>query len=135
MVLGKAKVISYEDLKQAQEKRAARDAAAAKPKRGRKRKSVAESDEDDPEAELKAKVARMSEALELKASEARMGKAQEYRTPEARMSEAQVDDKVLQPGSALRETRAGRDLLLYSRGLVFVVLSAQWSYRQSIEIQ
>lgn len=99
VVLGNAKVMSYEGLKEAREKRATRDAAAvAKPKRGRKRKSRPEveatikgkrgrkrktvvdsdedeSDKDEPETEPKAKVARMSEA-------------QEYRAPEARMREA-----------------------------------------------
>jgi DDE superfamily endonuclease len=109
VVLGKAKVMSYEDLKEAREKRAARDAAApAKPKRGRKhksgpeaeptvkgkrgrkRKSVVESDEDEsdedePDPEPQAKVARMSEAPEPKAPRAWMSEAQEYRAPEARM--------------------------------------------------
>jgi len=68
VVLGKAKIMSYEDLQEARKKRAAKDAAAAvKPKRGRKRKN-------GPEAELepKAKVARMSEALEYRAPEAQM---------------------------------------------------------------
>jgi hypothetical protein len=62
VVLGKAKVMSYEDLREARAKRAAKEkATAGKGKRGRKRKSPA------PEAgapEPKAKVARMSEAPE-----------------------------------------------------------------------
>jgi hypothetical protein len=47
LVLGKAKVMSYEDLEEARAKRAAKDAAKAKGKgkRGRRRKSAA------PEAE------------------------------------------------------------------------------------
>jgi len=85
LILGKAKVMSYEDLEEARAKRAAKDTARAKGKgkrgrkpksatpeaekatvgngkRGRKRKSPApEADALEP----KAKVARMSEAPEL----------------------------------------------------------------------
>ena len=79
VVLGKTKIMSYEDLQEARKKRAAKDAAAAvKPKRGRKRKNGPEA-----EPEPKAKVARMSEA-----PEARMSEAQEHRAPEAQMREA-----------------------------------------------
>ncbi|KAF2177378.1 hypothetical protein K469DRAFT_603436, partial [Zopfia rhizophila CBS 207.26] len=64
VVLGKAKVMSYEDLEEARAKRAAKEKAAAgkgKGKRGRKRKSPApEADSPEP----KAKVARMSEVPE-----------------------------------------------------------------------
>jgi hypothetical protein len=73
LVLGKAKVMSYEDLEEARAKRAAKDAAKAKGKgkRGRKRKSPApETETDAPEP--KAKVARMSEAPEPKAPVARV---------------------------------------------------------------
>jgi hypothetical protein len=95
VVLGKAKIMSYEDLQEARKKRAAKDAAAAaKPKRGRKRKNGPEA-----EAELTAKVARMSEALEPKALEAWMSEAQEPRAPEARMYEAQAEDDTFQLGS------------------------------------
>jgi hypothetical protein len=62
-VLGKVKVISYEDLEEARAKRAVKDAAKAerKGKRGRKRKAPApEIDALEP----KVKVARVSEALE-----------------------------------------------------------------------
>ena len=65
VVLGKAKVMSYEDLEEARAKRSEKDKAAAskgKGKRGRKRKSAS------PEAEVEAgpsipkvKVARISE--------------------------------------------------------------------------
>jgi len=59
VVLGKAKVMSYEDLEEARWKRAAKEkATAGKGKRGRKRKSPA------PEPEPEAKVARMSEVPE-----------------------------------------------------------------------
>jgi hypothetical protein len=62
-VVGKAKVMNYEDIAETQGKRAAKEAAkeiaAASGKRGRKRKSPA----PEPGApELKARVARMSEA-------------------------------------------------------------------------
>ena len=57
VVLGKAKVMSYEDLSEARVKRAAKDKASeGKGKRGRKRKS--------PTPEPKTKVARMSEVPE-----------------------------------------------------------------------
>jgi hypothetical protein len=95
VVLGKAKIMSYEDLQEARKKHAAKDAAAAaKAKRGRKRKNGPEA-----EAELTAKVARMSEALEPKALEAWMSEAQEPRAPEARMYEAQAEDDTFQLGS------------------------------------
>jgi hypothetical protein len=59
LVLGKAKVMSYEDLEEARAKRAAKDAAKAKGKGtpGRKRKSPALG-QDAPKP--KAKVARVS---------------------------------------------------------------------------
>lgn len=52
VVLGTAKVMSYEDIEEARLKRASKDAAKGQGKRGRKRKSVAvEADEDEPEPE------------------------------------------------------------------------------------
>ncbi|XTI93751.1 hypothetical protein V2W45_1252557, partial [Cenococcum geophilum] len=63
LVIGTAKVMSYEDLEEARKKRAEKDAAKAKSKgkRGRKRKSAAsETDAINP----KVKVARMGETLE-----------------------------------------------------------------------
>jgi hypothetical protein len=63
LVLGKAKVISYEDLEEARAKRATKDAAKAKGKgkRGRKRKSpTTEANALEP----KAKVVRMSNAAQ-----------------------------------------------------------------------
>jgi hypothetical protein len=50
LVLGTAKVMSYEDLEEARAKRAAKDAMKGKVKRGRKRKSAA-LEADEPEAE------------------------------------------------------------------------------------
>lgn len=69
-------------------------AAAATPKRGRKRKDGLEA-----EVELTAKVARMSEAIKPKALEAWMSEAQEPRAPEARMYEARAEDDAFQLGS------------------------------------
>ncbi|MCJ1381230.1 hypothetical protein MMC17_004339 [Xylographa soralifera] len=57
VVLGKAKVMSYEDIEEARKKRAAKDAKKGKGKRGRKCKSAAleadelEADEEEPEPE------------------------------------------------------------------------------------
>ena len=48
VVLGKAKVMSYEDIEEARIKRAAKDATKGKGKRGRKRKSI-ELEADKPE--------------------------------------------------------------------------------------
>ncbi|TGO43707.1 hypothetical protein BOTNAR_1385g00010 [Botryotinia narcissicola] len=51
-VLGKAKIISYEDIEEAQVKRTAKDAQKGKSKRGQKLKSIAiGADEDEPEPE------------------------------------------------------------------------------------
>jgi hypothetical protein len=112
-ILGKAKVMSYEDLEEARAKRAEKEAAkeakgkgkrgrkaksavpeveeasADKGNRGRKRKSTApEADAPEP----KAKVPRTSEVSEpARAPVAWMSKAQEpFRAPVARMSERQV---------------------------------------------
>ncbi|KAK6611214.1 hypothetical protein H4I96_02812 [Botrytis cinerea] len=52
VVLGKAKIISYEDIEEAQVKRTANDAQKGKMERGKKRKSIAiGADEDEPEPE------------------------------------------------------------------------------------
>lgn len=78
MVLGKAKVISYEDLEEARAKCSAKEKATAskgKGKRGHKRKSPApeaEGEASSPELEsgssvLKVKVAWMSEVEPAKA--------------------------------------------------------------------
>ena len=95
VVLGKAKVVSYEDIEEARAKRAAKEeATAGKGNRGRKRKSAAE-EAGAPES-AKAKLARMGEAFEpVKAAVARMSKAQEpVKALAARMSEAHTLDWV-----------------------------------------
>jgi len=52
VVLGKAKVMSYEDIEEARAKRAAKEVIKGKRKRGRKRKSAAlEAGEPEPEQE------------------------------------------------------------------------------------
>jgi hypothetical protein len=67
-VLGKAKVMSYEDIEEERAKRAAKEVITDKRKGGRKRKSAAqeadEPDEPDPEPEPEPEVARMIEAPE-----------------------------------------------------------------------
>ena len=91
VVLGKAKVMSYEDIEEARAKRAAKEQAAAdKANLGRKRKNPAE-ETAAPES-AKAKAARTSEVSEpAMAPMAWMSKAQEtFRAPVARMSETQV---------------------------------------------
>jgi hypothetical protein len=67
VVLGKAKVMSYEDIEEARIKRAAKDATNGKGKRCRKRKSIElEADKPEPdepdEPEPKPQVARIIEA-------------------------------------------------------------------------
>jgi hypothetical protein len=132
VVLGKAKVMSYEDIEEARAKRAAKEqAAAGKGKCRRKRKSSAE--ETGAPQSAKAKVARMSEASEpATAPVAWMSKAQEpVRAPVARMSETQVmDDEIAAPGmeDQFQFLEAGsrglRDVLLYSRELTFAPFGA-----------
>ena len=61
VVLGKAKVMSYEDIEEARAKRAAKEVIKGKGKRGRKRKSAA-LEAGEPEPELEPEVARMIEA-------------------------------------------------------------------------
>lgn len=105
VILGKAKVMSYEDLEEARAKRAEKEAAKeakGKGKRGRKPKSAApeveeasadnakrgrkrKSAEPDTPESAKAKVARISEA-----SEPAMAPVAQMIAPVAQMSEAQV---------------------------------------------
>jgi hypothetical protein len=56
VVLGKAKVMSYEDIEEARTKRAAKEVIKGTGKRGRKRKSAA-LEADEPEAEAEPEVA------------------------------------------------------------------------------
>jgi hypothetical protein len=64
VVLGKAKVMSFEDIEVAQAARAAKEVIKGKGKRGRKRKSAAlEAEEPETEAdEPEPEVARMTDA-------------------------------------------------------------------------
>ena len=67
VILGKAKVISYEDIEEARAKRAAKEIIKGKGKRRRKRKSgalEAGEPEPEPEPESEPEVARMIEAPE-----------------------------------------------------------------------
>jgi hypothetical protein len=63
VVLGKAKVMSYEDIEEARAKRAAKEVIKGKGKRGRKRKSAA-LEVGEPEPEPEPELARMIEAPE-----------------------------------------------------------------------
>ncbi len=63
VILGKAKVMSYEDIEEARAKRAAKEVINGKGNRGRKRKSAA-LEAGKPEPELEPEVARMVEAPE-----------------------------------------------------------------------
>ena len=63
VILGKAKVMSYEDIEEARAKRAAKEVVKGKGKRGRKRKSAA-PEAGEPESELEPEVAPMIEAPE-----------------------------------------------------------------------
>ena len=84
VVLGKAKVMSYEDLNEARAKRSAKEkATAGKGKRSRKRKSPAS---EAGVLEPKTKVVRMSEAEPARALVAQMSEVPEpWRAPVARM--------------------------------------------------
>jgi hypothetical protein len=89
IVLGKAKVMSFEDIEVARAARAAKEVIKGKGKRGRKRKSVAlEADEpepDEPEPEPESEVARAAKEVikdRGKRGRKRMSAAQEADEPE-----------------------------------------------------
>jgi hypothetical protein len=100
LVLGQAKVMSFEDIEVARAARAAKDAIKSKGKRGRKRKSAAlEADKpepDEPEPEPEPEVARAAkEAIKGRGKRGRKRKiaVQEAEEPEpevARMIDAPV---------------------------------------------
>ena len=119
VVLGKVKVMSYEDLKEVRAKRAEKEAAKeakGKGKHGRKPKSAApeaeEASADNGNRGRKRKSAALEAgALELKTKVARMSEAQvedeiapePARAPVARMSEMQdVEDGIAVRGMELR---------------------------------
>lgn len=106
-VVGKAKVMSYEDIEEAREKRAAKEQATTdKGIRGRKRKSPSRK-ADTPEP--KAKIVRISEAPEV------------ARAPAVWMSGVQVAPVArMYWGYRIKNSRRYCDLLLYTRRLVFV---------------
>jgi hypothetical protein len=62
IVLGKAKVMSYEDIKEARAKRAAKEIIKGKGKRGRRRKSTA-LEAGEPEPELEPELARSAKEV------------------------------------------------------------------------
>jgi len=94
VVLGKAKVMSFEDIEVARAARAAKEATKGKGKRGRKRKNTAlEEDEPEAEAEVESEVAPATkEAItdKRKRSQKRKSAAQEAYEPEPEPEVAQV---------------------------------------------
>lgn len=96
LVLGKAKVMSYEDIEEARAKRAVKDAIRGKGKRGRKRKSaVLESDpESDPESEPEPEVARA--AKEVRKGMGKRARKRKSVAPEADQPEPEPEPM---PGS------------------------------------
>jgi hypothetical protein len=99
VVLGTAKVMSYEDIEEARLKRAAKDATRGQGKRGRKRKSVAvEADEDELEPgpepepqvacavkEVKGKRGRKRKRADTPEAEVALVMETSWRAPVARM--------------------------------------------------
>ena len=100
VVLGKAKVMSFEDIKVARAARAAKEVIKGKGKRGRKRKSAA-LEADEPETEAEPEVARAAKEVingRGKRGRKRKSAAQEADEPEpevARMTDALVPWRVL----------------------------------------
>jgi hypothetical protein len=99
LVLGTAKVISYEDLEEARAKRAEKDAtreAKGKAKRGRKRKSVTPEPEEATAGKAKRGRKRKSAALEAEPPKAKVARILDSKAPEpasasvAQMSRTQV---------------------------------------------
>lgn len=87
MVLGKAKVMSYEDLEEARAKRATKDAAKAegKGKRGRKRKSQAVADAQKQMAPVVDVPEFGAPVAGILGVSANMASVSEFRAPVARM--------------------------------------------------
>lgn len=95
LVLGKAKVMSYEDIEEARAKRAVKDATKGKGKRGRKRKSAVLDPEPEPESESEREpepepeVARAAKKL-IKGAVKRARKCKSV-TPEAEQPEPEPE--------------------------------------------
>jgi hypothetical protein len=103
VVLGKAKVMSYEDIEEARKKRAAKDAKKGEGKRGRKRKSAAleadepegdepVADEEEPEPEPEPEVARA--AKEVTKGKGKRGRKRKRAALEADELEAEAEPEV-----------------------------------------
>ncbi len=85
IVLGKAKVMSYEDIEEARAKRAAKEVMKGKGKRGRKRKSVAlETEEPETEPEV------VRAAKEVVKGRGKRGRKRKIAAPEAEEPEPEV---------------------------------------------
>ena len=82
VVLGKAKVMSYEDIEEARAKRAVKEVIKGKGKRGQKRESAI-LEADEPETELEPKVARaVKEVINGRGKRGQKSAAQEADEPE-----------------------------------------------------
>jgi hypothetical protein len=92
VVLGKAKVMSFEDIEVARATRAAKEVIKGKGKRGRKRKSAAlEADEPEAEAEAEPEVAYAAkEVITSKRKRGRKHNIQEADEPEPEQEVAQT---------------------------------------------
>ena len=87
IVLGKAKVMSFEDIEVARAARAAKEVIKGKGKRGRKRKSAA-LEADEPEADSEPEVARVAE--EVIKGKGKRGRKRKSAAPEADEPEPEV---------------------------------------------
>jgi hypothetical protein len=92
VVLGKAKVMSFEDIEVARATRAVKEVIKGKGKRGRKRKSAAlEADEPEAEAEAEPEVAYAAkEVITSKRKRGRKRNIQEADEPEPEQEVAQT---------------------------------------------
>jgi hypothetical protein len=88
VVLGKAKVMSFEDIEEARAKRAAKDAVKSKGKRGRKRKST---ELEASEAELEPEVEVVSSTKKVKNGKGTRIRRRRRTAVEAREPEAEPE--------------------------------------------
>jgi hypothetical protein len=108
IVLGKAKVMSFEDIEVARAARAAKEVIKGKGKRGRKRKSAAleadEPGEDEPETEPEPEVARA--AKEVIEGRGKRGRKRKSVAPEADEPEPEPEPEVARIIEAPKPWRA-----------------------------
>jgi hypothetical protein len=98
IVLGKAKVMSFEDIEVARAARAAKEVNKGKGKRGRKRKSTAlEEDEPEAEAEAEAEPEVTPAAKEVITDKRRRGRKRKSAVQEADEPEQEVAQAIEAP--------------------------------------